>query len=151
MRSPTRALPLLGSAVLLVGCRGDLIATAVLAKPGTTEVRYTDARGVALWSDWEGEWNGGKRSALPIAYDIEVFQGGAKVGSVSCNANDNSQSICGTSTTIFGKRSADCEVKLRCALPATKPGEVVLRVTGRITDPVNTKVVKKMNLNVRAS
>lgn len=39
---------------------------------------------------------------------------------------------------------------MQCDLPATQPGEVTLRVTGRLLDPAKTKTVHRMHLNVRA-
>lgn len=120
-----------------------------MTSPGTGETRFTTDKAIALWSDYGGEWEGGSKSHLPLAYDIEVLQGGAVVGKVSCDTRSVRQSVCSGGSSIFGKRTGACEVELKCDLPETKPGEVTLRVTGRLPDPAKVKKVYKMHLNVR--
>ena len=155
MRSPScrslvrRLVPGLVIAACLVGCRGDRLTTIALAGPGTAEGKYTAGPDVVLWADTEGEWVGTKNSKLSIVYDVEVLQAGAKVGQIVCETSTGTQSFCGFATSFNNQRRADCEVLLKCELPATKPGEVVLRVTGRLGDAPRTKSVRKMNLNVR--
>lgn len=142
-------VPAIALAASLVGCRGDKVTTIALAGPGTAEGKYMSGPDVVLWSDWEGEWQGSKNSKLSVAYDIEVLQAGARIAQLTCVTTNTTTSFCGRSVGIFNNRSADCEVLLKCELPATKPGEVVLRVTGRMGDPSRTKSIKKMDLVVR--
>lgn len=142
-------LPTAVLALGLVGCRGEKVTTIALAAPGTAEGKYQSGPDVVLWADSDGEWRGSKSSKLSLIYDVEVFQAGAKVGQINCATTSSTTSICGSSRTFGSERSEDCEVLLKCELPATKPGEVVLRVTGQMGDPARTKRIKKMDLVVR--
>ncbi len=145
-----RALALAALCLGLLGCRGDRIAGVAMLAPGTGEARFTSDKTLSLWSDWSGEWEGGTKSHLPLAYEIEVLQGGAVVGKVSCDTKSIRQSVCSGGSSIFGHRTGACEDEMKCDLPDTKPGEITLRVTGRLLDPAKTKKVHKMHLNVRA-
>lgn len=147
--SRVRVGALLALVVGLAGCQGDLLATAVLTGPGTAEARFTTTGPVVLWSDWSGEWSGNNAAKLSLVYEIDVEQAGVLVGHVTCNTTRSSATSCVNERELPTSESADCEVKLRCELPPTKPGEIVLRVTGRLGDPDHTKRVSKMSLRVR--
>ena len=80
---------LLGSLLLLGGCRGKLITTATLHKPGTATAKFShDGRKIALWADTDAKWNGPKNSKAIVNYEIDVKQGGKTVGHVSCSTGD---------------------------------------------------------------
>lgn len=131
------------------GAEVDKIATVTLAGPGTAEARYTSEKTLTVWSDWTGEWRGTSRSKLQLAYDIELLQGGKSVGKVSCDTSSVKSSFCSSDWNTMGHRKASCEVQMKCELPDTKPGEVTVRVVGKLLDPANTKKVDKMDLNLR--
>lgn len=144
-----RLVVVIAASVGLLGCRGDKIATVVLAGPGTAEVRFASEKTVTLWSDWEGEWKGGTRSKLQLAYEVEVLQAGILVGKVGCDTISVLESVCSGGSNEHGNRKDRCEVQMKCELPDTMPGEITLRVTGRLLEPATTKSVTKMNVNVR--
>lgn|GEM_PF-2040542 len=128
-----------------------MLATAKLTGPGVAETRFSAATKVELWSDFEGKWEGRGRSLpMPLAYDIEVIQGGEKVGQVICSTAGASTKVCSSAINTTNEHSGDCEVRMNCELPAVRPGEVLLRVTGRVSDPARVQQVNKMSLNVRA-
>jgi hypothetical protein len=134
--------------LVLGGCRGKLLATAHLASPGTAEVHFRPAKGLQLWSDYDGEWTGNHNAKMPIKYDIDVIQNGKSLGKIACNAETASTSVCGSSTTMNSDHTGNCEVKLDCSLPTLGPSEVTLKVTGRV-DSSRVRRVTNMSLNVR--
>jgi hypothetical protein len=136
--------------LFLAGCRGELLATAKLPGPGIADARFTAGREVELWSDFAGKWEGRYRSAMPLAYDLDVFQGGLLVGQVECTTASASTRVCGSYTYVKGSHDGDCEVRMSCELPALGAGEVLLRVTGRLAAPERVELVRNMSLNVRA-
>ena|SRR5438105_1765487 len=138
---------------LLAGCRGDLLASAKLPGPGTAQTRFDSGKDVELWSAFDGQWEGNassKYSKPPLAYQIEVLQGGDVVGKVTCVTATSSSRVCGEFKKVGGEFEGDCEFRMNCELPKLRPGEVVLRVTGKLADPARVKQVKDMSLNVRA-
>lgn len=138
---------LLALALLFSGCRGKMLATAELHGAGTAEARFaaTTAK-LALWADTEGKWRGGKR--FPVSYDLAVTIDGKSLGHVTCSTADVSVSVCGTSVTIGSSHSADCELKMKCSLPALPAaGAIVLRVTAKLGPGVESTT--NVSLNVR--
>src|SRR2546430_3053145 len=139
--------------LLLVGCRGQILATAKWTGRGPAETRFTADKGVELWSDFDGQWEGNassKYSTPPLAYLIEVVQDGAPLGKVECKTHGSSRRSCGSFTKSGSNFGGNCEFRMNCELPPFHAGEVVLRVTGRLADPARVKEVKNMSLNVRA-
>lgn len=133
---------------LLAACRGKLLATAHLDGPGSAEARFTSTgKKLVFWADTEGRWTGGKSSRMEIVYDVDVLVDGALVAHVTCDSADVSTSVCGTHTNFMGDHEADCELKLKCAIPKVPPGEALLRVRGR--KGANVLEVRNMSLNVR--
>ncbi len=151
MEGTLRSLPIL--VVLcgaLVGCRGKLLATAYLAGPGTAEAHFTAGAPVELWSDSVGTWLGPEWAKLPLHYDIDVTQSGKLVGRASCDTDtEDGTSVCGVESNAGGRHHGDCEVHMICDLPKLAPGDVTLKVTGRIADPSRVKSLTLMSLNVR--
>lgn len=96
-----RAVAFAAASLSLLGCRGDRIAGVALLAPGTGETRFTSDKQLSLWSDWSGEWQGGSKSHLPLAYEIDVLQGGALVGKVSCDTRSTRQAVCGGGSNFF--------------------------------------------------
>lgn len=138
------------AALALVGCRGEKVATVELAGPDiTAETKFTTTKQVVLWSDWDAVWKGRKNMDFPVSYKVDVLQAGALVGTVSCDTKSSSQGTCKPGADMTTPYRAQCEVRLKCELPETKPGEITLRVTATLVDPANTKQVTQLNLNVR--
>ena len=148
--APLVVVTTLGLALVLVGCRGKLIATASLHGPGKATTTFSaTGRKLTLWADTDAKWNGSKNSKPNVAYEIDVKQGGKVLGHVSCSTDDRGgTSVCGTHTNTFGSHSADCEMLLGCSLPPLPAGEIELAVTGS-TGP-NVTSTTNMSLNVRA-
>jgi hypothetical protein len=139
---------LLGCAVALVGCRGNVLGTAELHGPGTAEAHFQSTGApVTLWADTDGKWQGSKRSHFAAHYEIDVTANGGAAGRVSCDTKDSSESVCGTKVSSGNSNSGDCEVKLTCQLPALPAGPVTLKVTATVG--AGTTDVKRMSLNVR--
>jgi hypothetical protein len=135
--------------LLLAGCRGKLVTTVSLPGPGTAEARFApSSKALSVWADCDAKWTGGKSSKPLFDYDVELLQGGKTVGRVACSTGTpGGQTVCCSTSNIFGELSGDCEYKLGCALPLPPPGETTLRVTSRVGP--NVKSVTKMSLNVR--
>lgn len=151
--SSFRRLPgaLAGLALALAGCRGKLLSKAELRAPGTATVRFTAASGQSykLWADTEGVWKGSRHAPFPVAYTVDVQQGGKSIGKIECETQLGSTAICGSESNTFGEHEGDCEYSLDCKLPKLAPGEVVLQVEGRFAEPARVKKVKNMSLMVR--
>jgi hypothetical protein len=144
----TLAVPLV---LTVSSCRGKPVIAAELTGPGAATARFTARAGqtYAIWADTEGSWIGGKRSRFPAEYTIAVEQGGKSLGKLSCDTRSSNLTVCGVDATCGNEKSADCEYMLNCALPPLAPGEVVLKVEGRIADPKRVTKVKKMSIVVR--
>lgn len=137
-------------ALALVGCRGEKVATVELAAPGVTaETKYTTTKQVVLWSDWDAVWNDRKNMSFPVVYTVDVWQAGALVGTVTCDTASASEGTCKPGANLGEPYRAQCEIRMKCALPETKPGEVTLRVTAKLGDPAKTGKVTQLNVNVR--
>jgi hypothetical protein len=150
----TRAI-LATIAVSLAGCRGDLLATAKLSAPGTTETHFAAGKNVALWASFDGKWEAhsySKYSRPPIEYQIEASQGGSVVAKLSCDtiSGGSNSRVCGGFTRVGSSFSGDCEFKMSCQLPDLHEGDVTLKVTGMLPEPERIKEVKDMSLLVRA-
>jgi len=148
-RSPHLALAVL--ALSLGGCRGKLVTRAELHAPGNATARFHAGAGqkLRLWADTEGTWTGSKSSHFPVAYTVDVQQGGKSLGRIQCDTRQSGMAVCGSSSNIFGEHSADCEYELGCALPPHAAGEVVLQVEGHFPEPGRVKKVSLMSLVVR--
>jgi hypothetical protein len=148
--APSVAALALGCLVAL-GCRGKLIASVSLSGPGTAEARFQPGKTTRLWADFNGEWTGpgSKSSRPPIAFDIDVLQGGKSVGKLTCQPDNGGTSVCSGKTSVGNDHSGNCEFSMTCSLPSLGAGEVTLKVTGRVTDPSRLKKVTNMSLNVR--
>ena len=140
----------LAASSMLVGCRGDKLATVELAGPDVVgEAKFTTTKQVVLWSDWDAVWKGRRNMDFPVTYKVEVLQAGALVGTVTCDTKSNSQGTCKIGVNFSEAYRAQCEVRMKCELPETKPGEITLRVSAKLDDPGNTKQVTQLNVNVR--
>ena len=134
----------------LVACRGEKIATVQLAGPDVVgEAKLTTTKPVVLWSDWDAVWKGRKNMDFPVSYKVDVLQDGALVGTVACDTASASQGTCKPGADMSTPYRAQCEIRMKCQLPETKPGEITLRVTAKLVDPANTKQVTQLNVNVR--
>ena len=138
----------LGFTLAATGCRGKMIATAELHGAGTADAHFKSTGGpLVLWADTDGKWRGGRRSHLPAHYEIDVRASGKHVGHVSCDTQNASTSVCGSTVAINDLHSGDCEVKLTCALPTIPAGDATLHVTATLG--ANAMEVRKMSINVR--
>jgi hypothetical protein len=153
MRRSFVSLTLVASASLVVlGCRGKLLATAHLTAPGSAEVHFRgSSKSFSLWSDYDGTWTGtNRRSRMPLHYDVEVLEGTKSLAKLSCNTESSGgTAVCGSETTFGGEHTGNCEVSLDCSLPTLAPGDVTLKVTGKYADPSRVRRVSNMSLNVR--
>ena len=144
-----KRLSLLTFALLLVACRGKIAGTVPLAGDGDAEANIQTTGGkLTLWADTDGKWEGSENTKIDIRYDIEILQQGKSLARLTCQTSDANTSVCGTHTNIMGQHDADCELKLRCDVPAIPAGETVFRVKG--TTGTNVKMIRKMSLNVRS-
>ncbi len=131
-----------------VGCRGKMVATAVLSGPGTADVQFeSTGKPLVLWADTEGSWIGDKRSRFPALYEIDVLSNGAKIGHVTCDTSTSTMRVCGTRVSVNNSRQGDCELKLTCRLPPIPAGSASLHVTG--SSGPGASNIKNMSINVR--
>lgn len=139
------------AALVACGCRGKLLARAELRAPGTATVRFVPApkERYRLWADTEGIWTGPDETPFPVAYDVQVKQGGKVLGRVACDSRTSSGGVCGGESNLFGEHTGDCEYKLTCELPDLGGGEVALEVRGYFPEPGRVKRVRDMSLMVR--
>jgi hypothetical protein len=139
----------LATCALLVGCRGKALATAVLTAPGTADVSFQSTGApVVLWADTDGKWHGGAHSHFAAHYEVDIMSGANKLGHITCDTKDSTESVCGTHARTGDDNSGDCEVKLACAVPTIPAGLASIHVAGTLG--VATSDVKKMSVNVRA-
>ncbi|MGD0523583.1 MAG: hypothetical protein ABSE49_00495 [Polyangiaceae bacterium] len=145
---PSALLVVTTCGLLVTACRGKVVATAELHGPGTADARFTATGApLVLWADTDGKWHGGSNSRFAAHYEIDVLGGSTKVGHISCDTKDSSESVCGTKVSEGDTHTGDCELKLTCELPSIPAGPATLHVTGS-TGP-GTSDVKKMSVNVR--
>jgi hypothetical protein len=136
------------SAVVVTGCRGKIMGTAELHGPGAADVTFESTGApVVLWADTDGKWHGGGNSRFAAHYEIDVLAGTSKVGHVSCDTKDASESVCGVKMSEGESHSGDCEIKLPCQVPTIPAGPASLHVVA--TTGAGTSDVKKMSINVR--
>ncbi|HEY3822493.1 MAG TPA: hypothetical protein VGL81_35255 [Polyangiaceae bacterium] len=146
---PSLALLAAACVLLVTACRGKVVATAELHGPGTADARFTSTGApLALWADTDGKWRGGAHSHFAAHYEIDVLSGTTKVGHVSCDTKDSSESVCGVEVHSGETNSGDCELKLACELPSIPAGPASIHVTA--STGAGTSDVKKMSVNVRA-
>lgn len=146
MRTPT--LLAISCVLCATGCRGKIVATAELHGPGSADASFqSTGAALALWADTDGKWHGGSSSRFAAHYEIDVLSGGAKIGHITCDTKDVSESVCGMKISNGNEHSGDCEMKLACQLPAIPAGAAILHVTG--ASGAGTSEIKKMSINVR--
>jgi hypothetical protein len=131
----------------LVGGRGELIVTARLKSAGTSEARFVaTGQTVALWAQLDGSFsrNAGSKTLnkiLPVAYEIDVIQGGKVLRHLSIETQTPRPS-----QKLFCSVAPDCEIYLE-DLRDLPSGPVLLRVRG--TPRADVTRVEDMSLNVR--
>jgi hypothetical protein len=145
---PSTLMLTVACVLLVTACRGKAVATAELHGPGTADATFTSTGApLVLWADTDGKWHGGGNSRFAAHYEIDVMGGSTKVGHISCDTKDSSESVCGTKVSDGDSHSGDCELKLACTVPAIPAGPATLHVTGSLG--AGTSDVKKMSVNVR--
>ena len=81
------------------GCRGEEVARVKLMKPGDAADATWKAGGaesVQLWSDYEGDWTGGKNPGLD--YMVELVEGATVLATKSCQTGSCTASVCSSRT-----------------------------------------------------
>ena len=134
----------ISSVLCVTACRGKVVATAELHGPGTADAHFQSTGApLVLWADTDGKWHGGSSSHFAAHYEIDVLSGNSKVGHISCDTKDSSESVCGVKVSEGNEHHGDCELKLACELPSIPAGAATLHVTG--TTGAGTSDVKKMS------
>ena len=145
---PFSAVLAIAGVLLLTGCRGKIVSTAELHGPGSAAAHFTSTGApLVLWADTDGKWHGSSHARFAAHYEIDVLGGTTKVGHISCDTKDSSESVCGVEVSDGDTHHGDCELKLTCELPAIPAGAATLHVTGSLG--AGTSEVKKMSVNVR--
>jgi hypothetical protein len=145
---PSSALLVTSGILLMTGCRGKVVATAELHGPGSADATFTSTGApLVLWADTDGKWHGGSNSRFAVHYEIDVLGGTTKIGHISCDTKDTTESVCGVKVSEGDTNHGDCELKLACELPSIPAGPATLHVTGTLG--AGTSDVKKMSVNVR--
>jgi hypothetical protein len=131
--------------LLLAGCRGKVLASVDLQPSGSGALKLPAGETkLSLWADTDGSWRDTKQ--MPVLFDFDVLSAGKSVAHFTCDTKDPSESVCGVAVSNGNEHSGDCEMKMRCELPAL-PADATLQVVGRAGPGV--RAVKKLVLNVR--
>lgn len=128
--------------LLAAGCRGEEVARVKLAKPGdaaATTWKASGAETVQLWSDFEGDWTGGKNPGLD--YMVELVEGTTVVATKSCQTGTCTSSVCSNTLSVNGRTSGACECKMACTLDAPKAGTYTVKA--KVSDPAGHMTASK--------
>jgi hypothetical protein len=128
------------SFVLLAGC-GKEMGRVPFSGPGTSTANVTlNAGDVAFWTDIDAEFH--NDSSLP--YTIHLEQGGASVGSATCNPlGPIHVKTSWVETNLGNKHSRSGMGKMECSVTLAKGGPTTVKAT---LGPAKDVTLKKADL-----